>query len=60
MYEEPIARVESHISSGAEPLVEVLFTCLSKAVDDQLRIGRDFSVLTTLVTTEAVIPCSLQ
>ena len=44
---------------GSEPLVVVLLSCLSEAVNDQLRVGSDRSVLTTLVALEAVIPCSL-
>ena len=44
---------------GTEPLAIVLLSCLSEAVNDQLRFGSDRSVLTTLVALEAVIPCSL-
>lgn len=45
--------------SGAEPLAVVLLACLSQAVNDQLRIFCDFSVLPTLMTVEFIIPCSL-
>lgn len=53
--------MESSIPSGprAEPLAKELFTCLSEAVDDQLRVTSDFSVLTALMTMEVIIPCSL-
>ena len=40
-------------------LAVVLLSCLSEAVNDQLRVGSERSILTTLVTSKMIHPCSL-
>ena len=44
---------------GADPLVVVLLSCLSEAVNDQLRFFSDRSVHTAFVALEFVLPSSL-
>ena len=41
------------------PLAVVLFSRLSEAVDDQLRVGSYHSILTTLMAPELILPSSL-